>query len=555
MPHLPTISDTETEERLKKKLGVLRLEHEAEEKKQEAQSRGLDFVSLTGKPIPVPVLSLIPEEEAHSIQTVCYYKDNSIIKLASVDPSDSRVQKVSSDFFERYNIPVKVAMTSKESLTDALKQYQYVHSSAPEGTIALNPSDIESFTEQLEDYRELEQQIKGVPLSKSLNLILAAAIKINASDIHLQPQAEGVQVRFRIDGVLHDIFALNKEQFIQIKKRVKLVAKLKINIENKPQDGSCSITVKGEKIDLRISTLPTNYGESVVVRILNPQAVLLDFEALGVRGQALSLLEAERAKPNGMILSCGPTGSGKTTTLYAMLKKLNTQERQIVTLEDPIEYKLEGILQTQVSEKNISFATGLKAVLRQDPDIVMVGEIRDLETAETAINAALTGHLVLSTLHTNNAAGAIPRFLAMGVKPYLLGPALNIVIGQRLVRRLCPHCKKTTKLKTSIYEKVKAELSRLPEAELSKIDFNRLAFYTAPGCFKCHGLGLKGRVGIFEMLKTDEYIIAEIQKGWLTEYKVLELAQKQGMLTMVQDGLLKAMDGITTVEEVYRVTA
>jgi type II secretory ATPase GspE/PulE/Tfp pilus assembly ATPase PilB-like protein len=473
-----------------------------------------------------------------------------------LSPLDSSVQEIRSSLSKEFNVPIEVAMTSPQSIRYALNQYRYIQmKGAREGTIALNEEDIAALTDEVKDFRKIDQDIRGLPLSQALAMIFAAAIKINASDIHFQPEVSAIHVRFRIDGVLHDIFTLKPEQYSQIKKRIKLIAKLKINLENKPQDGGCSITIKDKKIDLRISALPTNYGESIVIRILNPQALALDFEALGVRGQALSVLNEEIKKPNGMILTCGPTGSGKTTTLYTVLKLLNTEDRQIITLEDPIEYKLEGVLQTQVDEKNLSFGEGLKAALRQDPDIVMVGEIRDLETAETAINASLTGHLVISTLHTNNAAGAIPRFLAMGVKPYLLGPSINVIIGQRLVRRLCGNCKEGHTLDPSLYEKVKHELSLLPEIELSKINFSELTFYTAPGCEHCHWLGLKGRIGIFEVLKCDETIIGAIQNGQLAEDTVFELAREQGMIRMVQDGLLKALDGITTVEEVYRVTA
>ena len=556
MSKLPTISNEGTEEILSQKLGALNAEREEEKKRQEAHYLGVPFISLVGKAIPSVALSLISQSDAKKFQTICFYKDRGEIKIASLSPLDPAVQKIRIALSKEFNVPVEVEMTSPPSIRYALNQYQYIQTRRDEGgTIALNEGDITALTDEIKDFRKIDQDIRGLPLSQALAMIFAAAIKINASDIHFQPESPAIHVRFRIDGVLHDIFTLKPDQYTQIKKRIKLVAKLKINLENKPQDGGCSITIKDKKIDLRISALPTNYGESIVIRILNPQALALDFEALGVRGQALSVLNEEIKKPNGMILTCGPTGSGKTTTLYTILTLLNTEDRQIITLEDPIEYKLEGILQTQVDEKNLSFGEGLKAALRQDPDIVMVGEIRDLETAETAINASLTGHLVVSTLHTNNAAGAIPRFLAMGVKPYLLGPSINVVIGQRLVRRLCGACKKEHELDPQLYEKIKRELSLLPETELSKINFSNLTFYTAGGCEQCHGLGLKGRIGIFEVLKCDETIIGAIQNGQLAEDTVFELARKQGMIRMVQDGILKAMDGITTVKEVYRVTA
>ncbi|MDP3793827.1 MAG: GspE/PulE family protein, partial [Candidatus Uhrbacteria bacterium] len=330
----------------------------------------------------------------------------------------------------------------------------------------------------------------------------------------------------------------------------------KINIEDAPQDGRITIYLGKEKIDIRVSFLPTAFGESVVMRILRPTAIALEFDSLGIRGTALERLKREIARPNGMIITTGPTGSGKTTTLYAVLKKLNQPDVKIITLEDPIEYKLEGINQSQIEHsKNYGFAQGLRSILRQDPDVVMVGEIRDLETADIAIQAALTGHLVLSTIHTNSASGAIPRFMSMGVKPFLLAPALNAVIAQRLVRRLCKDCKEPVTLAPDVLKQVKQILSSIPQAAGEKsMDLDTLKFMgLGKGCDTCGHFGYKGRVGIYEIFTMNKEIEKIILSTEVSEYQIQELAVKEGMLTMAQDGLLKAADGFISVDEVLSV--
>lgn len=312
-----------------------------------------------------------------------------------------------------------------------------------------------------------------------------------------------------------------------------------------------------DKIDVRVSTLPTAYGESVVLRMLMSSTIGLAFEDLGLRGKAFEELKNEIQKPNGMIVTTGPTGSGKTTSLYAVLNRLNDPGTKIITIEDPVEYKLSGINQSQVNHaKDYTFANGLRSILRQDPDIVMVGEIRDLETAEIAINAALTGHLVITTLHTNDAAGTIPRLLSMDVKPFLLAPAINAMIGQRLVRRICPDCKVKTELDNRTMSRVMDILSEIPENSGFRVpdkELKSLKFYKGGGCEECQGLGYKGRVGVFEVMTMNKEVENLILTGHVSEYDMRSIGLKHGMITMIQDGLLKAVDGITTVEEIFRV--
>ncbi len=366
-----------------------------------------------------------------------------------------------------------------------------------------------------------------------------------------------MKFRFRIDGLLRDAASLPRETWKQIISRLKLLAGVKINVEDVPQDGRITIYLTQEKIDIRVSFLPTAFGESVVMRLLRPKAIALEFDNLGIRGRALEQLQEQIEKPNGMIITTGPTGSGKTTTLYAVLKKLNSPEVKIITLEDPVEYKLEGINQSQIDHgKKYDFSSGLRSILRQDPDVVMVGEIRDLETADIAIQAALTGHLVVSTIHTNSAAGSIPRFLSMGVKPFLLSPALNAVIGQRLVRRLCKECKIPLELSLSQRKQVTAILKSISPAANTKVDLDKLTFFgpgKKEGCSVCGGFGYKGRVGIYEIFTITPTIESMILKGTSTESEIGDQAAKEGMITMAQDGLLKALDGLTSAEEVLAV--
>lgn len=544
----PTITDPSTQIELDRTLVNIKQKELTRQAKQEAKSKGLNFVRLVHRPIPLNALASLPKDEALKNQAVVYYKDHDVIKLACLDPESAGVKKIVKKLAKKYNRQVEIAVTTAKDLEFALTEYQYIKMQSFAESISLDESVIQSMSAEIEDLRELADKAHHTSLSEFLNLLFAAGLKSNASDIHLQPEQKSVRVRFRIDGVLHHIFDLEIDKFSQIKKRIKLLAKLKINIEDKPQDGSLSINMTDRQIDLRISVLPSNYGESIVIRILNPQEVKLTFAELGFREDQVHVLEEEINKPNGMIISCGPTGSGKNTTLYTILLQLNKAETQIITLENPIEYKLAGVVQTQVDPDSQKFAQGLKAILRQDPDVIMVGEIRDLETAETAINAALTGHLVVSTIHANDAVGAIPRFLAMAVKPFLLAPALNLIIGQRLVRRLCEHCRKSSNISAILLKKIKEELKDMP------VDLDNLIFYQSMGCKHCQGLRYKGRIGIYEILKIDDKLTEVIQKQEAAEYRIAELARDQGMITMTQDGLLKALKGITSLEEVFRVT-
>ncbi len=521
--------------------------------KNKASGLGLPYINLVGFPISPEALSLIKEEEANKLNAVCFFYDGQNIRVATTNPDNPLIQDLLIKLQEKYHCNVRLYFVSPLSLDYALKLYKSLPKVKKiDRKININEEDLNKFTAEFSSFNKLQEQIEKASVTDIVTMILAAAIKSGASDVHIEAEENDIKVRYRIDGVLHDAAIINKELWKKIISRMKILARVKINVDDKPQDGRITIQTKEERIDIRVSFLPTNYGESVVMRLLRSSSVGLAFEDLGIRGKAFEQLKREVERPNGMIITTGPTGSGKTTTLYAILKKLNKPETKIITIEDPIEYQLEGINQSQTSEK-YTFAQGLRSIVRQDPDVIMVGEIRDLETAEIAIQAALTGHLVLSTIHTNDAAGTVPRFLSMGAKPFLLAPALNAMIGQRLVRRICKECKVEAKLDDEKIKRAKKILSALPPEEKEKIDFDNLKFYTGKGCPACQEIGYKGRIGIYEIMTMNEEIEKLILSGNASEYDMRNAAIRNGMVTMVQDGLLKALDGITSVDEVFRV--
>ena len=522
--------------------------------KQRADSLGIPYINLFSFPISPEALVLVKEEEARRLSVVCFYYDGKNLRLGALNPQDQAVLTLADELAKKYFTENQIYLISENSLNYALNIYKTIPK--PREIIKgvkITKADLDKYSEKFASFRDLQEQINQAQTTEIVTMIMAAAVKSNSSDIHIEAEEKEIKVRFRIDGVLHDVATLGKEVWGKIISRMKLLAGVKINITDKPQDGRLSIYMKVERIDIRASFLPTAFGESVVMRLLRSSAVGLEFEDLGIRGRAFEQLKREIERPNGMIITTGPTGSGKTTTLYAVLKQLNNQETKIITIEDPIEYQLKGVNQSQTTN-NYTFAQGLRSIVRQDPDIIMVGEIRDLETAEIAIQAALTGHLVLSTIHTNDAAGTVPRFLSMGAKSFLLAPALNAMIGQRLVRKICPKCKQESKLNKETIDRVKESLGKLSERDKEKIDLTKLKFYQGTGCDFCQGIGYKGRIGIYEVMIMNATIEKLILSGQVSEYDMRDNAAKNGMITMVQDGLLKALDGITSVDEVFRVS-
>ncbi len=403
------------------------------------------------------------------------------------------------------------------------------------------------------DVKEEIQKVISRSPTEILENILQGALSLEASDLHLEPEEEEAKLRFRIDGILQDVFVFEPKIYRLLLSRIKLLSRLKLNVTDRPQDGRFSIFSE-VPIEVRVSSLPSEWGETIVMRFLDPRS-LINLEQLGLREDLLKIFEKEIKKPNGMIVVTGPTGSGKTTTLYAILKKINSPQIKIITIEDPIEYHLEGISQTQVDpKKGYDFASGLRSIVRQDPDVILVGEIRDLETATIALQAALTGHLVLTTLHTNDAAGTIPRLIALGEKPVNIAPALNMMVAQRLVRRLCGKCKKEEKIKKEELEILKKELGQLPPQVKLPQEISENTILGKPvGCKECNFTGYRKRVAIYEVILNDEEMQELIFKNPST-YEIRKMARKKGFLTMKQDGLLKVLEKTTTIEEVERVT-
>jgi len=399
---------------------------------------------------------------------------------------------------------------------------------------------------------EIEKSL-GKETSKIVETIFAGGIELNASDIHIEPEEEKVKIRVRVDGMLHDILFIEFKIYRALLSRIKLLSGIKLNITKNAQDGRFTILSDEKKIEIRTSVLPSKYEESVVMRILNPKKII-EIEELGIRKDIFDQFEKEIKKPNGMIIVTGPTGSGKTTTLYAVLKRIQNPEIKIITIEDPIEYTLEGISQTQVApDKGYDFLNGLRSIVRQDPDVILVGEIRDYETAKIALQAALTGHLVLTTLHTNDTAGTIARLQSLGEKPINIGPAINIVIAQRLVKKACKKCVTFVPPIKEELEIFKKELSALKKSiKIPKLDKN-LKIAKVNGCKSCNFTGYKGRVGIFEFFLVDDEMENLILKS-PSMADIRKAAQKKGMVLMRQDGLIKVLKGETTIEEINRVT-
>ncbi len=409
---------------------------------------------------------------------------------------------------------------------------------------------IADFGKKIQDLNE-----RKASASEFLETIIASGLGLESSDIHFETEEKETRLRIRVDGVLNDIARINKDSYALILNRIKLLGGLKLNIRDAAQDGRFTARVSdpGIDVEIRVSVNPAKFGETAVLRLLNPKTISLDVSDLGLRKDDESLMTNELKRPNGMILVTGPTGSGKTTTLYAFLKAVSNPDIKIVTIEDPIEYRLPGIEQTQVDETaGYTFENGLRSILRQDPDVILVGEIRDEETAEIALHSSLTGHLVFSTLHTNNAVGAVPRLIDLGIKPAVIGPALNVVVSQRLVRRICEKCREPLEPDEGLESRIKEFLAALPQ-KTDKPEFEEIRLYRAIGCEECNNTGYKGRIGIFEIVGFDK-AFASIINEKTTEIDIEKAALERGFVGIQADGLIKVLRGVTTIEEVERQT-
>ncbi|MDO8425243.1 MAG: GspE/PulE family protein [bacterium] len=552
---LPNVSSESVIEQFTKKMHSLELDARERETEQRARTLGVPYFNISGLAIPPETLLLIPRARAEELHVIAFLHVGSDIRVGALAPNDPSILELAHQLAERHQARVERYAVSDASLAHATKLYDAVPDVHPVATtLSIAGADLQRLESELQNIAALPEQLARVSISDLVTLILAGAIRAASSDIHIEAEEEGVALRYRIDGVLQRVAVIPKDRWKQLVSRVKLLARLKLNVADVPQDGRITIALPDDTVEVRVSTLPTTWGESIVMRLLMSSKAGLVFADLGVRGRAFDALQHEIARPNGMIVTTGPTGSGKTTTMYAILQQLNTSETKIVTLEDPVEYKLKGINQSQIDPaREYTFARGLRSILRQDPDIVMVGEIRDLETAEVAIHAALTGHLMLSTIHTNSAAGAIPRFLAMGVKAFLLVNALNAIIGQRLVRKIHDACRAPHELSPEERDRVEQVILAMPERERAEAQGKELHFSRGAGCDVCTGSGYKGRVGLYEILTMTPEIEQAIRSENVSEREMEALANRAGMITMVQDGILKALDGITSLDEVFRV--
>jgi type IV pilus assembly protein PilB len=523
-------------------------------------SHGVPYLDLSAHPINIDALRIIKEAEAREAGLAVFNAIDKRIDVAVLSPKNAKTLEAIEDLKRRGYKP-EIFMVSHQSLERVWERYKDLSYSfeTKSGALDISNEEILEVTKQVSSLGDIKKLIDNVlslkrayRISKILEIILAGAISLKASDIHLEPEEKDLRLRYRLDGVLTDILHFDSETFELLLSRIKLISELKLNVREKAQDGRFSIKLSDTEIEVRTSLLPGPYGESVVLRVLNPDAIAVKLEDLGIHPKLLKILNKEVAKPNGMILTTGPTGSGKTTTLYAFLKRIYKPDIKVVTIENPIEYHIEGIVQTQAeAEKGYTFAEGLRSALRQDPDVIMVGEIRDSETATTAVNAALTGHLVLSTLHTNNAAGSFPRLLDLGVNSKVISSALNVSIAQRLVRKLCSVCKKEVALENPHKETVEKILDNI--TDLSYLEgVQREKVWTNVGCPECNDSGFKGRVGVFEAILVDD----NIEKAVIanpSERDIREAAKEQRLLTLVEDGVIKVLSGVTTFEELDRV--
>jgi len=520
---------------------------------------GVPYVELKNITIDQDVLSRVPAEASTRVLAVPLGEKDGMLNIAMVDVTNVQATDYLSNLI---NQPLRVWMSSERGIREMLEQYHGDFSGVKDAVKETNEEEAER------EQRDVKTIVQDSPISKALTTILSYAAKTKASDIHIEPLENSLIIRCRIDGVLRKIMELPKTVAPALVSRIKILSNLKIDEHRVPQDGQFTVLVDDQEIDLRIAISPVTWGEQVVIRLLDKTGVSMEIEKMGMTGRALRDVLEGIKKPNGMILTSGPTGSGKSTTLYALIQKIKSEEINIVTLEDPVEYKMDGINQIQVNvDAGLTFASGLRSILRQDPDVVMVGEIRDSETAGLAVQAALTGHLVFSTLHTNSAAGILPRLLDMGIEPFLLASTLNVVIGQRLVRRVTEKREmyKSSEIETKGINEIVGDLLPKDKETVAKVSedlgYQGLPVENDDHYMLAKGInsketpgGYKGRAGLYETITVDE----EIQKliiNHSTANEIMRLAKEKGTVTMRQDGILKALSGITTIEEVNRVAS
>jgi type IV pilus assembly protein PilB len=523
--------------------------------KARAAFLNLPYVDLRQTLVPPTVLSLIPAESINFYNFVPFEISGKNLKVAITDPTNLSALEALEFLGQKQNLQVQLYLASETSVDVVIGKKQNLGKVVGEALKDIQIKEESVLLKPAESKKEPKQAvIEEAPIIKIVEVILTNAIEANASDIHIEPSEKDVRVRYRIDGILHTSLMLPKSVQPSIVARIKILSNLKIDESRLPQDGRFHMEVGKKAVDLRVSILPLINGEKIVMRILDKSTKAPTLDQLGVRGRSLAWVNDNLKKSHGIFLITGPTGSGKSTTLYSILSMLNTTSVNIITLEDPVEYFIEGVNQSQINpDIGLTFATGLRSILRQDPNIIMVGEIRDKETAELAVQAALTGHLVFSTLHTNNAIGAIPRLIDMGMEPFLLVASINVVAAQRLVRKICPDCRAEDPLTKVVEEEIKKELVGVPDDYFEGLDKKNFKIFKGGGCEKCAHTGYRGRLGLFEVLPSNEQI-QDLILSKSSVHKIYDEAQKIGMISLKQDGIIKVLRGDTTMEEVIRVT-
>ncbi len=537
------------------KLQAIREKEEEDLARILSEKYGLAYTDLSVVPVNMDALRMVGEEEAKKAEMVVFDHVGKKLSVAVRNPQNPALADIVADLESR-GFTLEQFLISGRSLSIAMERYQdlsYAHVSTA-GVFDVSGGDLEKLAGELTSVAALKIRLdetlsskKTAQVSRVFEDIIAAALSMQASDIHMEPEEEKVRVRLRLDGLLTDAYEFDKKVYRQLNSRIKLLSGLKLNVDSRAQDGRFTIAAKGTQIEVRTSVIPGNYGESIVLRILDPNAIQRTFNSLGIHPKLLERLKLEIRRPNGMLLTTGPTGSGKTTTLYTFLREVHSPEVKIVTIEDPVEYHLEGIVQTQVDHKDYTFASGLRSILRQDPDVILVGEVRDKEVAETAIQAALTGHFVFSTLHTNNAAGTFPRLVDLEIDPKVFASAVTVAMAQRLVRTLDSN-KKARPATDAEKAMMRKAFEGVADPSLVPTSFDTV--YDAVVTESSNGY--KGRVGLHEAIFMDEEL-GEFLRDNPSEGDIQKHVVRQGYLTMLQDGIVKALAGDTTLEELARV--
>lgn len=521
---------------------------------KQAHELNIPYINIAKTPLNPDFLKILEADAAKNAHVIPFFKVGKKVRIATDNPSNPQAQAAVKSLQDKgYEISINLA--SQSGIIEALKLYDKEKKYRKlELTENVEEKSIKTYEKEISALKDLADKLDTETAEEGLNMLNIGAMKTGASDAHYEPESDTVVVRFRIDGILHKVFEIKPKTFANISRQIKYKSRLSLNVTNVPQDGRYDFSFNERKIDVRVSTIPTPYGESFVCRFLASSGKTIGFEELGFQELALKKIENATNISHGMILTTGPTGSGKTTTLYSLLKAMSSPENKIITLEDPVEYHVKGVTQSQIDEKGgYSFASGLRSILRQDPDTVMIGEIRDLDTAEVSAQAALTGHVLLSTLHTNSAIESIPRLINMGLPAFMVAPAIHMIIGQRLVRKVCAKCSTLEAISNSEKKEFDEVLGNLQKTFPGmKIEMPQ-KIKRIHGCDACSQTGYKGRIVIAEVLSVNEEIKDLILNN-SSSIHLIEAARKEGFITMREDGLLKVAQGLTTIEEVHRAT-